>query len=93
MQAGRPGAAVGAQLVYFLIESDQFAVQMIEGTKAEITVLEQLGNGGLPLVNPVDERAHQRDLIDFALPGIDRLPGKTLRQMARTGTPVFFVHD
>lgn len=48
MQAGRPGAAVGAQLVYFLIESDQFAVQMIEGTKAEITVLEQLGNGGLP---------------------------------------------
>lgn len=48
LQAGRPGAAVGAQLVYFLIESDQFAVQMIEGTKAEITVLEQLGNGGLP---------------------------------------------
>lgn len=79
--------------MYFLIESDQFAVQMIEGTKAEIAVLEQLGNGGLPLVNPVDERAHQRDLIDFALPGIDRLPGKTLRQMARTGTPVFFVHD
>lgn len=79
--------------MYFLIEGDQFAVQVIEGAKAEIAVLEQLGNGGLPLVNPVDERAHQRDLIDFALPGVDRLPGKTLRQMARTGTPVFFVHD
>ena len=93
MQAGRPGATVGAQLVYFPIESDQFTVQMIEGAEAEVAVFEQLGNGGFALVDPVDERAHQRDLIDFALPGVDRLPGKTLRQMLRTGTPVFFVHD
>lgn len=48
LQTGRAGAAVGAQLVYFLIERDQFAIQMIEGAEAEIAVFQQFGDGGLP---------------------------------------------
>ncbi|MNT91631.1 hypothetical protein D3C72_2327640 [compost metagenome] len=54
LQTGRSCATVGTQLVYFLVEGDQFTVQVVESPQAKIAVPEQLGNGDLPFVNTAD---------------------------------------
>ncbi|MNI74979.1 hypothetical protein D3C73_1310970 [compost metagenome] len=40
LQTGRPRATVGTQLVYFLVEGDQFTVQVVESPQAKIAVPE-----------------------------------------------------
>ena len=44
-------AAVGAQLVHLAAEGNHFAVQLVEGAQTKITVCQQIGDGGVPLVD------------------------------------------
>ncbi|MNH24996.1 hypothetical protein D3C79_849570 [compost metagenome] len=54
IMAGRPSAAVGAQLMNFIIKGDQFAVKVVEGAQAKVAVPEQVGNGHFPFVDAAD---------------------------------------
>jgi hypothetical protein len=65
--AGFARAAVGAQLVDLAAEGDQLAVQFIKGSETEIAVGEQVGDGGIALIDAAQERAHQRGLIEHAI--------------------------
>ena len=67
LHAGFAGAAVGAQLVNLAAKRDQLAVQFIKGAQAEIAVGEQIGDGGIALINAAQQRAHQRSLVDDAI--------------------------
>ncbi len=67
LRLGFARAAVGAQLIDLTAEGDQLPVQLIKGAEAEIAVFQQVGDGGAAFVNPAQQGAHERCLIEHAL--------------------------
>ena len=64
LRLGFARAAVGAQLIDLTAEGDQLPVQLIKGAEAEIAVFQQVGDGGAAFVNPAQQGAHERCLIE-----------------------------
>lgn len=77
LRAGRAGRAVSPELVDLALEGNQLAVEPVEGPEAKVTVAQQVGHGGLPLVNPCQQGAHQGTLVDLAAP-LASLPASKL---------------
>src|SRR5690606_25526152 len=62
----RTGRAIGLELMDLAFERNQLAVEPVEGAKAEVAVAQQIGHGGLALIDAGQQGAHQRALIDLA---------------------------
>ncbi len=57
------GAAVGAQLVNFMAEGDEFAVEFVKGAEAKIAFGQEIRDGGIAFINPTEQSAHHGCLI------------------------------
>ncbi len=74
LRLGFARAAVGAQLIDLTAEGDQLPVQLIKGAEAEIAVFQQVGDGGAAFVNPAQQGAHERCLIEHARDAARKTP-------------------
>ena len=84
--AGFARAAVGAQLVDLAAEGDQFAIEFVKGSETEIAVGEQVGDGGIALIDAAQERAHQRGLIEHVIRLLGGKPAYGFTQALLAGT-------
>lgn len=65
IRARQSSTAVLAKLVNLAVERNEFAIEFIERSEAEIAMLEQLPDGFVTIVDTVNQRAHQRCLIQL----------------------------
>ncbi len=82
--AGGPGRAIGAQLVDLALEGDQLAIEVVKGTETKVAVAQQLAHGGLPFVDPRQQGAHQRALVNLAAIVLPAPAGKLLAHFEGT---------